>query len=177
MQIWSLSKVITPELISKFIGIQSKCTGPATTLNGKQQRQLPEAVRKQCPGGHKLSLAAHPLVKEKLALCPALSNTDRQWSLENKSVFFKQQCQHQSRILWKHSCNTSDCRVINEPFHMKQSWQDAGQHYKNTKCHFILFKWWFSTQNFNQVFQKVLHIYKTDFCQHHKITHICNTYI
>lgn len=45
-------------------------------------------VRKQHPGGHKLSLAAHPLVKEQLALCPALSNTNRQWLLENESVFF-----------------------------------------------------------------------------------------
>lgn len=62
--------------------------GPAATLNSKQQQQLPETVRKQRPGGHKLSLAAHPLVKEQLALCPALSNTDRQWLLENESVFF-----------------------------------------------------------------------------------------
>ncbi len=57
-------------------------------LNTKQEQQLPDTVRKQRPGGHKLSLAAHPLVKEKLALCPALSNTERHWSLENERFFF-----------------------------------------------------------------------------------------
>lgn len=66
--------------------------GPATTLNSKQGWQLPEAVRKQHPGGHKLSLVAHPLVKEQLALCPAFSNTDRQWLLENESFFFFYNC-------------------------------------------------------------------------------------
>lgn len=96
--------------------------GPATTLNIKQEWPLPEAVRKQHPGGHKLSLVAHPLVKEQLALRPAFSNTDRQWSLDVFFCFvFSKQRQHQSRSLWKHSCNTSDCHVINEPFHMKQS--------------------------------------------------------